>query len=51
MITINNKIKCDACGKFIKSEDRKTIFIPDSYYTTEQSEDFDLICFEKYKKE
>jgi hypothetical protein len=48
MITINNKIKCDGCGKFIKSESRKTIFVPDSYYTEEQNLDYDAECYKKY---
>ena len=47
MITENNKIKCDRCGKFVKHEDHKTVFTPDSYYTTEQIEDYDSNCYKK----
>ena len=48
MITENNKIKCDVCGKFIKPEDHKTVFTPDSYYTEEKILDYDKDCYEKY---
>ena len=46
MITKNSKVKCDVCGKFVKTEDHKTVFTPDSYYTDEKIQDFDKECYE-----
>jgi hypothetical protein len=50
MITKNYNVKCDLCGKFIKMNNIKTRFIPESIchgYTDEINEQYHEECYDK----
>lgn len=49
MITKNNKIKCDICGKFISISNRVTVYTPDSPLSIENIEDYDITCYKTVK--
>lgn len=44
MVLETNQIKCDACGRFIKSEDLAYDFQPDSAFTAEKCDQYHKKC-------
>lgn len=45
MVTINYRIKCDYCGKFVPWNKVKYNFIPDTHFTVNVIEHLCFMCF------